>query len=407
MSRIITALDLGSFETRALLVKSIEKEAPQVLGVGKVPSKGMKKGVVVDINEASQTVGSVIEMVQDTSGLKVGDLVVAVNGTHLSCVTTKGVVAVSRADKEITQSDVDRAIKSAQATLAAPNREIISVLSRGFSIDSEEGIRNPLGMNGIRLEADTVVISASSPFLRNLSKAIGLAGRSSSEIVPGPLSYGEVLLSKKQKNLGVAVLDIGADTMSLIAYDDGEVSYMDVLPMGSGLITSDIAIGLRIDIDTAETIKVKYGTASAEQVRKTEVIELSALGLEENARVRRYEVAEIIEARMREMLVLVAKSLEKSGKKNFLPAGVVLVGGGAKLEGMVEVVKQQLKLPVRVGFPEQFGGLVDEVIDPGFAKVAGLALWKLNQQQTEGTEGQSYGDKIGSFFQDVFHRILP
>lgn len=407
MSQTITALDLGSFETRAVLVKFSASETPQVLGVGRRPSRGMKKGVVVDINEASQTVAAVLEMVQNSSGLKVGHSIVAVNGTHLSCVNAKGVVAVSRADKEIVQSDVDRAIKSAQATLAAPNREIISVLSRGFSIDNEEGIRNPLGMNGIRLQADTVIVSASSPFLRNLAKAVSLSGWSGSEFVPGPLAAGETLLSKKQKDLGVAVLDIGSDTMSLVIYEDGEVLHVDVISAGSSLITSDIAIGLRIDIDTAESIKVKYGTALIDQVRKTEMIELRSLGLEEDARVRRFEVTGIIEARMREMLGLVARSIEKVGKKNFLPAGVVLAGAGAKLEGLNELAKKELKLPVRLGFPENFGGLVDEVIDPGFAKVAGLAMWKVNQEQQLGTEqNHSYG-KIQTFFQDLMGRLLP
>lgn len=407
MSQTITALDLGSFETRALLIKSLPNEMPQVLGVGRRASRGMKKGVVVDINEAAQTVAAVLDMVQITSGLKVGYIVVAVNGTHLTCINTKGVVAVSRADREIVQNDIERAVKSAQATLAAPNREIISVLSRGFSIDNEEGIRNPIGMNGIRLEADTVVVSASSPFLRNLSKAITLSGWSAGDLVAGPLAAGETLLTKRQKDLGVALVDIGADTVSVVVYEDGEVLHLDVLPVGSSLITSDIAIGLRIDIDTAETIKVKYGTVFTDHVRKTEMIQLRSLGLEEDARVRRYEVAEIIEARMREILGFVARSVEKVGKKNFLPAGVLLIGGGAKLEGIGELVKQELKLPVRLGFPEQFGGLIDEVIDPSFAKVTGLAMWKVNQEKATGGQEYNYGQKIQSFFQDIIHRMLP
>lgn len=407
MAQIITALDLGSFETRALLIKANPKEPPQVLGVGRHPSKGMKKGVVVDINEAAQTVAAVLEMVQNSSGLKIDHIIAAVNGTHLTCANTKGVVAVSRADKEIVQSDIERAIKSAQATLAAPNREIIAVLSRGFSIDNEEGIRNPIGMSGIRLEADTVVISASSPFLRNLSKAISLSGWNASEFVPGPLAAGETLVTKKQKDLGVALLDIGSDTVSVVVYEDGEVLHLDVLPVGSNLITSDIAIGLRIDIDTAETIKVKYGTVFTDQVRKTEMIELRSLGLEENARVRRYEVAEIIEARMREILGFVSRSLDKVGKKNFLPAGIVLVGGGAKLESITELVKKELKLPVRIGFPEQFGGLINEVIDPSFAKAAGLAMWRINQEEHGAEDENSYGQKMQSFLQDMLHRMLP
>lgn len=405
--KTITVLDIGSFETRALLVSPSSKDGPQVLGVGKKASKGIKKGVVIDINEASQTVSEVLEMVQNTSGLKVASLLVAVNGTSLSSTNTKGIVAVSRADREITQSDVERAIRSAQATVASPNREIVSILPRGFSIDNEEGIRNPIGMNGIRLEADTVIISASTPFLRNLSKAITLGGWKVSELIPGPMVCGETLVSKKSKDLGTAVLDIGSDTMSLTVYEDGEILFIEMLSAGGSLVTSDIAIGIRIDIDSAERIKIKYGTVIPERVRKTEIIDLHPLGLEDNVRVRRYEVAQIIEARMRELLRLASKSLEKIGKRNFLPAGVVLAGGGAKLEGMAELAKEEFKLPVRVGFPAEFRGLVDEIVDPGFAKVAGLAMWKIHQLAASPEKDETYGDKIRFWFGDIFERILP
>ncbi len=407
MAKTITALDLGSFETRAILIKPLSGELPQVIGVGKRPSRGIKKGLVVDINEASQTIREVLEMVATTSGDKVGELLVAVNGTNVSGMSAKGVVAVSRADREITSSDVDRAIKSAQATLASPNREIISILPRGFCIDNEEGIRNPIGMNGIRLEADTIIISASSPFLRNLSKAVTLAGQRISELVPGPLACGEGLVTKKQKDLGVAVLDIGSDTTSVVVYEDGEIFHLDILPVGSNLITSDIAIGLRIDIDSAETIKIKYGTAIAQEIRKSEIVELEALGLEEDLRIRRYEVAQIIEARTKEIVGLIGKSLEKVGRRNFLPAGVILAGGGSKLEGIVDLVKEELKLPVRLGFPEQFGGLVDEVLDPAFSKAAGLAKWKLNREEMTGEGEELYGNKVTEVLKDFFRRILP
>ena len=407
MVKTITILDLGSFEARAILATFKGTEPPQVLGVGKIPSKGIKKGVVVDINEASQMVRHVLQIVENISGLSRGELLVAVNGTNLKSVNTKGIVAVSRADRQIMQSDVERAVRAAQVTLAAPNREIISIMPRGFSIDNEEGIRNPIGMNGIRLEVDTVIISASSPFLRNLSKAVSLSGAKPSEFIPGPLACGEALISKKQKELGTAVVDIGSDTTSIILYEDGEVLSLEVLPVGSNLITSDIAIGLRIDIDSAETIKVKYGTALPEKVRKTEVIELRSLGLEDDSRVRRVEVAEIIAARARELLAMVGRNFEKVGRRNFLPAGVVLAGGGSKLEGMVDIAKDELKLPVRLGFPEHFQGLVDEVLDPSFVKGAGLVMWRVHQETLKPSHEESSIQKIGSVFQDFFRRILP
>lgn len=407
MSKTITVLDLGSFEVRALLAKFSQRESPQILGIGRRPSKGIKKGVVVDINEASEVIHEVFKLVESTSGIKIGEVLVGVNGANLLSVNAKGIIAVSRADRQIMQSDIERAIKSAQATSAAPNREIITVIPRGFSIDNEEGIRNPLGMNGIRLEADTVIISASSPFLRNFSKAVELSGWRGTEFIPGPLVCGEALISKKQKELGVAVVDIGSDTVSICVYEDGEVFYIEILPIGSGLVTSDIAIGLRIDIDTAENIKVKYGTVLPQDVKKTELIELRSLGVEEHIRVRRSEVAQIIEARMKEILSLIAKSFDKMGRKNFLPAGIILVGGGSKLEGMVELTKKELKLPVRLGFPEQFRGLIDDVVDPTFAKATGLLIGKANQGGGEALNEESYATKAQSFFQELFHKILP
>jgi len=402
----ITALDVGSHEMRAVVSKLLPEEEIQIIGVAKVPSRGVKKGVIIDIHEASQAITQVLKEAESISGTHLPHVVTGINGVNLQSIATKGIIAVSRADREISENDIERALKAAQNASLAPNREILEIISRDFVIDNEEGIKNPVGMSGIRLEVNTVIITAYAAFLRNLLKAVELGGWKVARHVPGPLASAQAVISHRQRDLGVVVCDIGSDTTGVAIYEEGELLHLEVLPVGAGLITSDIAIGLRIDIDTAETIKVKYGTMLANQVRKSEMIELDSLGFGEDLRIRRQEVAEIIEARMREMLSLISKILEKTGKKNFLPAGVVLVGGGAKLEGLVPLAKDILHLPVRIGYPEQFRGLVDQVTDPLFAKACGLILCYARDIKSTSRK-EHYASKAGVSFQTLLRRLLP
>lgn len=403
---IITGLDVGSYEIRSVVAKLLPEEETQIIGVAKVPSRGIKKGVIIDIHEASQAITQALKEAESISGVHLNSVVTGINGVNLQSIATKGIIAVSRADREISENDIERALKAAQNASLAPNREILEIISRDFVIDNEEGIKNPVGMSGIRLEVNTVIVTAYAAFLRNLLKAVELGGWKVARYVPSPLASAQAVISHRQRDLGVVVCDIGSDTTGIAIYEEGELLHLEVLPVGAGLITSDIAIGLRIDIDTAETIKVKYGTILANQVRKTEMIELDSLGFGEDLRIRRQEVAEIIEARMREMLSLISKVLEKTGKKNFLPAGVVLVGGGAKLEGLVPIAKDMLRLPVRIGYPEQFRGLVDQVTDPLFAKACGLVLCHA-QDQKSASRKEHYGNKAGASLRALFRRLLP
>ncbi len=406
MGKIITALDAGSHEIRAVIIKILDKEIPQVIGVARTLSRGIKKGVVIDIHEAAESIKKIIKELEATAGIKPTPIITTLNGINLQSLLSKGIIAVSRADREISDSDVGRSLKAAQSASLGPNREILDVIARDFTIDNEEGIKNPVGMNGVRLEANAVIMSASSASMRNLSKAIELSGSNVEQFIAGPLASAQGVISSRQKDLGVLVCDIGSDTTGIIIYEEGEVSYFEILPIGSSLITSDIAIGLRIDIDTAETIKVKYGRTLSGEIRKTEMIELHSLGFGEDLRVRRQEVAEIIHARTAEILSLVSKTLEKTGKKNFLPAGVVLVGGGAKLEGLISLAKDQLRLPVRVGYPENFQGLVEQITDPTFARVAGLVAWEQKHHSLL-ADKDSYISKFGNSFQTLLNRILP
>lgn len=404
MSRIYTGLDVGSHNVRAVVAQLQADDKPQVLGTGLSPAQGMRRGVVVDLNDVALAIQEAIKAAQAVSGLSIRAVSAGVNGVHIQVQESRGVVAVSRADKEIGQSDMDRAIKAAETITIPQNKEIIEVIARTFNIDNEGGIKDPIGMNGIRLEVNALLITASSPFIKNLTKAIEKAKLDVRELVAGPMASAEAVLSKRQKELGVVVIDIGAETSSMAVYEEGEVAHVRIFPVGSAHITNDIAIGLRTDLDTAEKVKVRFGSCLPEAIRKTEIIDLSEVGVGEQIHVRRQEVAEIIVCRMREVIDLVNRELEKINRKGFLPAGAILVGGGAKIPGLVELAKNELMLPVKIGYPGDLQGLVDQVADPAFAKAVGLI--RLIESGKEGYEARGSASsgvkkKVISFFRNL------
>jgi len=409
MPRIFTALDIGSSTVRVLVAQINAGERPQILGTGVAQTQGMRRGVVADIEDVAKSIEAAVRAAQAISGITVTSVFVGVNGVHLQAQESRGVIAVARADKEITEADVTRAVHAAEMVNLPPNREIIEVIARTFNIDDERGIKNPVGMNGIRLEVNGLLIVGSTPFLRNLTKAIEKAKLDIRDLIPGPMAAAEPVLTKRQKELGVMALDIGAETTGLAVFEEGEITQVQILPIGSAHITNDLAIGLRTDLDTAEKIKIRYGTCLPDAVRKNETIDLSELGMGEAIHVRRQEVAEIIGCRMKEILELANQELEKINRKGFLPAGAVLVGGGAKMPGLVELGRQVLMLPVKVGYPSELQGLVDQVADPGFAKVVGLITYpSVSGKESAQGGGENIGfGKMKRKVAKLFKSMLP
>ncbi|MDH4129306.1 MAG: cell division protein FtsA, partial [Spirochaetota bacterium] len=325
----ICGLDIGSSNIRAIVAqKKSDGPKPQVLGVAQVSASGMRRGVVVDIEETVKDIKKVIKEVERTSGMPFDDAYISIGGTHISCCSSRGVVAVSRADGEISPEDVDRVITAAQAISLGQNREIIHILPRYFIVDGQDMIKDPVSMNGIRLEVDTLIIHGSSPFIKNLNKCIKDADISINELVFAPLAAAYAVLNRRQKELGVLVLDFGGGTTGLTVFEEGDMIHSQVLPVGSAHITNDIAIGLRTSIDVAERVKLEYGSALPWEINKKETIDLTKVGGE--GEVSRHELAEIIEARVNEIIDLVNKELKKIDRQGLLPAGIVLVGGGAK-----------------------------------------------------------------------------
>lgn len=374
--KIITGLDIGSYSVKTIIAKKIgNDERLQIVGVGVAPSLGIRKGVIIDIDEAVSSIKSSVAEAERLAGVEVGNVAANLGGAQISSKTSKGVVAVSRADQEISEDDISRVISAAEAISVPLNKEILHALPQEFVIDGERGIKDPLGMHGVRLESNALIVECSTPVLKNVGKAIESAGLGVENIVLSPIAAAYSSLTKRQKELGVLVLDIGNATTGIAVYEDGNIIHVQILPIGSGHITNDIAIGLRTDIDTAERVKLEYGACNSEDISKKDMIDMTKVASDGSGQASKKEVSEIIEARLEEIFDLANKELKRIGKQGLLPAGVVLVGGGSKLPGIAEFAKKILKLPVQIGAPCEINGMIDYINDPSFAAVVGLIKW--------------------------------
>ncbi len=376
----ITGVDVGSSVTRVAVVQSDPaKESPTLLGIGTSEMEGMQKGVVTDVDDAVKSLNQALDTAEKVAGVPIERALVSINGSHISSQNSRGVIAVSRADGEITAEDVARVINAAQAVSLPSNREILHVLPQSFIVDGQEQITDPVGMTGVRLEVETHMVEGSTPFIRNITKVVNQSGVHIDDFVFAPLAAAAAVLNKKQRELGVVLVDLGAGTSSLVVYEDNQLLHTAVLPLGSSHITNDVAIGLRTSIDVAEEIKRQYGTALPDTIKKSESIMVEADGEQDS--VSRKELADIISARLDEIFAFVDKELRQLGKSGLLPAGIIFTGGGAHLPGVVEVAKKRLRLPAKLGNIQAFEGLAEQTSDPSSAVVLGLTLWALEQEQ--------------------------
>lgn len=373
---IYVGLDVGTSQIRVIVGKQeSELGSPSIIGVGEAPSAGIRRGVIVDIDEAVSSISEALEKAERMTGLSIDHAVVSVGGAQITSQESHGVVAISRADGEITESDVVRVVDASQAISIPPNREILHVIPKTFTVDGQSGIKDPVGMSGIRLEVDCQIIQASVPFIKNLTKCILQAGLEIDDLVLAPLAAAQAVLTKKQKELGVVVIDLGGGTTGLVVFEEGDLVTSNILPIGSMHVTNDLAIGLRTSVDTAEKVKLQFAQAQAREVKKDTEIDLSKIDRQEEGKVSTKHVAEIVEARLEEIFDLINKELKYIGKDGQLPAGAILTGGGAKLPGIMELAKKQLRLPVIIGLPGSVTTVLDRVDDPSFATAVGLVLW--------------------------------
>ncbi|HAH04293.1 MAG: Cell division protein ftsA [Parcubacteria group bacterium GW2011_GWA2_43_17] len=374
----ITGLDIGSHNIRAVLIKKTPDNNLEIIGAAERPSAGIAKGMVTDIEDAVSSISEVLEQLERMAGLPVESAVVGIFGTHIKTLESSGVVAVAKADKEITEEDVERAIEAAQAVATPPNHEILHVIPRDFKVDNQTGIKDPVGMTGVRLEVATQIIIGLSAQIKNLTKSIYRTGVDITDLVFGILACAESTLDKKQRELGVALVNLGHHTTTMIVYEEGDILHSAVLPIGSSHITSDIAIGLRTSVDAAEIIKLEVAQADSRKVNKRDEIDLAKFSDQEKERtmISVKHVSEIVQARCEEIFSLINAELKKIDRFGLLPAGVVLTGGGAKLNGLIDLAKEKLKLPVVIGLPQGAAeSSIDKINDPSYATAIGLAIW--------------------------------
>jgi len=372
----IVGLDIGTQNIRVVQAKLMPDTAElSIIGASEVPASGMRRGNIVDIDEAVSCISTALEKVERMTGIPVSSANVSLGGGHISSLASHGVIAVSRADGEITENDILRVIDASQAISIPQNREVLHVFPKSFTLDGQTGIKDPLGMSGIRLEVDTIIVQGGLPFVKNLTRAVMQAGLEIDDLVLSSVAASEATLSKRQKDLGVCLVDLGAGTTGVAVYEEGDLLHTYVLPVGSQHITNDIAIGLRCSIETAEKVKLQFGHSDPKAIEKHEEIDLSKIDASEEETTMRHYVVEIIEARLEEIFDLVNAELKKINRDGKLPSGVVLSGGGSRLPGVVEFAKKRLRLPVTLGRPQTVHTVIDRVDDPTFATATGLVLW--------------------------------
>jgi cell division protein FtsA len=375
----IFSLDIGSSHTRSLVGEILPNLPLQIIAANTTETHGIRRGQIFDHDDAVESINSNLSSIEQKIGERPSSFIASIGGPHIQSITSRGVVAVSRADGEISEDDIARVIKAAEAVSLPKNKEIMHVIAKEFIVDKEDGIRDPIGMHGVRLEVECEVIVGSTTYINSVLKAVEETGYGINGIVFSTLAASEAVLSKRQKELGVLVLDIGGSSTGLCVFEEGNLLSASVLPIGASHITNDIAIAFQLPIDIAEKVKLKYAIAHSENYSRKEEINLKEFGEEEEKKVSRKKLIEVIEARNVEILELVNKELKKIGRERLLPGGVVLTGGGAKMPGMEDLVKNELHLPCQVGFPSKVEGIVDKVDDPSFATSVGLLLWELKE----------------------------
>lgn len=410
-STAVLGLDIGTTKIGAT-VGHFAEGGVEILAMTKVPNSGLRRGQVVDVEETVSSISAVLEDAERQAQIPLQSAVVGLSGVQVETSQSKGVIAVSRPDGEITPQDVDRVLEAARAIAMPANREIIHTLPRGFTVDAEANIVDPIGMTGIRLEVDTHVVSCPSPSAKNLMRAVNQAGLGIDELIFSPLATAELILTKRQKESGVALIDIGAGTTELVVYEENDLIHAAVLPVGSMHITNDIAIGLKTSIDLAEAIKVRYGTAIVGDIRDVDTIDLTVIDPNELERPKRKYIAEIIEARLSELFMMINDELRRIGKDGTLPAGVIFTGGGSRLDGLVDHAKQSLHLPAKLGRPHtEFMGNVDKLDDPTYATSVGLALWGLSGRPHREPGQKSFSldnmEGVVGKARDFFKQLLP
>lgn len=403
-SKIIAGLDIGSSKITTVIAQVIVdpntfENTVNIVGVATTPSKGVKKGQIVDIEEAVEATIIAVEAAERMAGYNLNSAYIGVGGAHIASQNSTGVVAVSDPNGEVSAADVGRVIEAARAISLPQSREVIHILPREYVVDGESGVKDPIGMAGVRLEVETHLVTASAAALKNLTKTVGEVGVSVDGMVFTGLASAYAAISPTEKELGCVLVDIGGGTTSVAAFIDGALAYSGVIPIGGKNVTNDLAIGLRVSLEEAEEIKLGLGKKSDDQ------LDLAELGAKEAKKISRRTLVEgIVKPRLNEIFTMVRLDLERAGIANKIPSGAIVTGGGASTVGVAESAKGTLNLPVRVGAPSNVGGLVDDILTPGYSTPVGLILYGVSHMNM--ASSGSFGRKIKLPTKGVFGKLV-
>ncbi|ALM09961.1 MAG: cell division protein FtsA [Candidatus Peribacter riflensis] len=404
--RIVASLDIGSAKIRtvvAVVDGEQEKLIPNVIGVGISPSHGMRKGHVIDVEELIHNIISSLEDAERMAGVPINHVFVGMSGSHIESFDSRGVIAIS--GSEISVEDVGRVLEAAQAVSIPQNRRILHIEPKSYAVDEQRGIKNPVGMTGIRLEVEAHIVTGHIQHVKNIEKCVDQAGVDIDDIVPATVAAPEAVLTKRQKELGVVIIDIGAGCTSVAVFEEGTILYSASLPLGGESVTNDIAIGLRTSIDTAEKIKIEFGSVLPQEIAEREMIDLSSVSKVDTQTVSKRYMAEIMQARYFEVFSLVKQELTRIGRSGMLPAGALLTGAASKAPGVLDLARDVLGLPVQMGFPVDVGGVIEKVDDPAYATALGTLIWGVREGESAPMVGtvqmKRAVQRMGSWFKSL------
>ena len=394
---LVVGLDIGTTKICTVVGEMVDDRV-NIIGLGTYPSKGLRKGVVINIESTVQSIKKAVEEAELMAGCEITSVYAGIAGGHIKGINSHGVIAVK--NREISANDVKRVIDAASAVAIPMDREVIHIIPQEFIVDDQDGIKDPVGMSGVRLEGRVHIVTGAITSAQNIIKCANRAGLDVDDIVLEQLGSSEAVLTPEEKELGVAIIDIGGGTTDLIIFANGSIKHTSVVSLAGSHITSDISMGLRTPLEEAEKIKIRYGCCLASMVRKDETIEVPSVGGRKPRVLSRQTLAEIIEPRVEEILTLVQNEVARTGFGSLIASGIILTGGSTILEGMPELAEQIFNLPVRRGTPTGIGGLVDMVNSPMYATGVGLVLFgSRNKEQARFKVGE------GNIFSKVTHRM--
>jgi len=369
---VVVGIDIGTTKVVAVVAEARPQGGINVIGLGENPAGGLRKGIIVDIDNTARAIEQAVQQAERMSGYKIHSAFIGLTGPHIGSINNRGVVAIAGEDGEVRPEDVERVLQAARVIPLSVDRRIIHVLPRQYIVDGYDGIMDPIGMSGSRLEVETQIVTAAGAAVQNTIKSVQRAGLSIDELVLNPLASAEAVLQQAEKELGTVLVDIGGGTTEIAVIAEGSLWFAAVLPVGSEHITSDLAVGLRTPITQAEVIKKEHGCVRADPTAENDYIEVAAVGGKEKRRVAKKLLAGIIEPRVEEIFALVRREISSSRFQGLLPGGIVLTGGGSLLGGITRLAEDTLAMPVRLGWPENSGGLADMVASPAYATAVGL-----------------------------------